>query len=76
MQFGMNRGIFHLSLPVYDLEETRAFYCSDLGAVLGRVAPKRIDLIVFGHQVTFHHRPQQVIPPEAQGVQHFVAILP
>ncbi|HSM11066.1 MAG TPA: VOC family protein [Lysobacter sp.] len=76
MEFKVNRTIFHLSLPVHDLEETRAFYCSVLGAALGRVTPEWIDLIVFGHQVTFHQRPEQVVPPEAQGVQHFGAILP
>ncbi len=71
----MSRAVFHLSLPVRDIEQTRAFYCGVLGAVPGRATPEWIDLIVFGHQVTFHQRPAQVLPPEAQGVQHFGAIL-
>lgn len=71
----MSRAVFHLSLPVRDIEQTRAFYCGVLGAVPGRATPEWIDLIVFGHQVTFHERPDQVLPPEAQGVQHFGAIL-
>lgn len=75
MAFQANRTIFHLSLPVHDIEQTRTFYCSVLGAIPGRATPEWIDLILFGHQVTFHQRPEQVVPPEAQAVQHFGAIL-
>lgn len=68
--------VFHLSLPVLDLEQTREFYCSVLGAVPGRATAAWIDLIVFGHQLTFHLQPGQVRAPEDQGVLHFGAILP
>jgi uncharacterized protein len=70
------QAIFHLSLPVNDLAETEAFYCSRLGATRGRGTADWIDLIVFGHQVTFHQRPEEVVPVDAQGVRHFGAILP
>lgn len=72
----MNRAIFHLSLPVRDLDETRQFYCAVLGASPGRATAEWIDLILFGHQLTFHQRPEQLVAPEAQGVQHFGAIVP
>lgn len=72
----MNGTIFHLSLAAKDLAKTEQFYCSLLGATPVRRTAEWIDLIVFGHQVTFHQRPEQVLPPEAQGVQHFGAILP
>lgn len=75
MEQHVNPSIFHLSLPARDLEETRDFYCSVLGAVPGRATPQWIDLILFGHQVTFHQRPEQVMPPDAQRVQHFGAIV-
>lgn len=71
----MTGAIFHLSLPVRDLAETQHFYCSLLGAFPGRVTAEWIDLILFGHQVTFHQRPEQVVPPARQSVQHFGAIL-
>lgn len=71
----MTAAIFHLSLPVHDLDATRQFYCSVLGAVPGRVTAEWIDLILFGHQLTFHQRPEQVMPADAHGVQHFGAIL-
>jgi extradiol dioxygenase family protein len=68
--------IFHLSLPATDLAETERFYCTLLGAVRGRGTAEWIDLILFGHQVTFHQRPEQVVPVDRQGVEHFGAILP
>jgi len=71
----MTATIFHLSLPVHDLVATQQFYCSVLGALRGRATEKWIDLIVFGHQLTFHERPEQVVPREPQSVQHFGAIL-
>lgn len=76
MEPTVNGTIFHLSLPAIDLAETEQFYCTLLGAVRGRRTAEWIDLIVFGHQVTFHQRPEQVVPAAAQGVQHFGAILP
>jgi uncharacterized protein len=75
MEHQVPAAIFHLSLPVHDLAETQQFYCSVLGALPGRATGDWIDLVLFGHQVTFHHRPEQVLPPEAQGLQHFGAIL-
>jgi extradiol dioxygenase family protein len=71
----LKHAIFHLSLPVHDLNETRAFYCAVLGAVPGRATTGWIDLILFGHQLTFHQRPDQVLPADAQGVRHFGAVL-
>jgi extradiol dioxygenase family protein len=76
MEHPVNGTIFHLSLPARDLAETEQFYCTLLGAVRGRHAAEWIDLILFGHQVTFHQRPEEVVLPGAQGVQHFGAILP
>lgn len=76
MEQHVNGTIFHLSLPARDLPETEKFYCSLLGAIRGRQAAQWVDLILFGHQVTFHQRPDQVAPVELQGVQHFGAIVP
>jgi extradiol dioxygenase family protein len=45
---------FHLAFPVTDLEKTREFYVSLLGAGTGREAPRWIDFNLFGHQVSAH----------------------
>lgn len=76
MTQSMSEAIFHLSLPVNDLVETEEFYRRLLGATRGRATAEWVDLILFGHQVTFHQRPEQVVPIESHGVQHFGAILP
>ena len=71
----LDASIFHLSLPAKDLAATSRFYCDVLGAVRGRATCQWIDLIVFGHQVTFHERPDEVRTEADQGVQHFGAVL-
>ena len=68
--------IFHLSLPVRSLDASRAFYCDLLGAPLGRQSQEWIDVMLFGHQLTLHARPEEVGEADEQGVRHFGAILP
>lgn len=48
---------FHLAFPVRDLEETRAFYESVLGAKIGRSSATWVDFDLFGHQLSAHLRP-------------------
>ena len=45
---------FHLAIPVHDLAEAEAFYCTTLGCGTGRTASRWTDLDFFGHQVTLH----------------------
>lgn len=71
-----DRVVFHLSLPVLDLGEAKAFYCHVLGATVGRENAAWADILLFGHQLTLHQRPDEVLPPEKTGVRHFGAILP
>ena len=71
-----SHAIFHLSLPVDSLDAARVFYCGLLGAAPGRETPEWIDVLLFGHQLTLHARPDEVLPPGEQGVRHFGAILP
>jgi extradiol dioxygenase family protein len=61
----------HLSVPVRDLAESRAFYVELLGCDLGRVRDDFVDVWFFGMQVSLHAEPDQVRPIEEQGVQHF-----
>lgn len=72
----MDRPIFHLSLPVLDLPVALAFYRRALGAAIGRENAAWADILVFGHQLTLHHRPDEVLPRDNAGVRHFGAILP
>ena len=63
--------ILHLSIPVRDLAESRAFYVDLLGCDIGRVRDDFIDVWFYGMQVSLHAEPDQVRPIAAQGVQHF-----
>ncbi len=63
--------ILHLSLPVRDLAESRAFYLDVLGCAIGRERSTFIDVWFYGLQLTLHERPEQVLPDEQRGVRHF-----
>jgi extradiol dioxygenase family protein len=65
--------VLHLSLPVRDLDESRAFYVDVLGCSLGRVRDDFIDVWFYGMQVSLHLRPSELAPP---GVRHFGVTLP
>ncbi len=69
------RAIFHLSLPVEDLEQASAFYVGTLGARIGRRKDSWLDVLLWGHQITLQERPQDVLPPERQGKRHFGVVL-
>ena len=71
----MEKVMFHLAFPVIDLEEAKKFYVTLLDCRLGRVNDQWLDLYFFGHQLTLHQRPDQVLGRAQQGVRHFGAIL-
>lgn len=49
-----SRDVFHLAIPVYDLDEAHAFYVNGLGCKLARRYDDRITLDFFGDQVVCH----------------------
>lgn len=56
---------FHLAVPVYDLEEARAFYGSVLQCSEGRSSPGSwVDFNFFGHQLVLHRVNP---PPDSDG---------
>lgn len=75
--------VFHLAYPVKDKETTRNFYRDVLQCTQGREADSWIDFDFFGHQVSFHVRPEAFdgIDPTNRvdgkdvPVRHFGAIL-
>jgi len=50
----MRDHLFHLAIPVSDLDEARHFYVTQLGCKLARTYPDRITLDFFGDQVVCH----------------------
>lgn len=73
---------FHLAAPVRDKEETRLFYRDLLGCTVGREADTWIDFDFFGHQLSFHVKPDELTEVKSNDVdgkdvpvRHFGAIL-
>ncbi|MBC8130346.1 MAG: VOC family protein [Rhizobiaceae bacterium] len=56
---------FHLAFPVRDLEETRTFYETVLGARIGRSSATWVDFDLFGHQLSAHLRPATGLVPRS-----------
>jgi uncharacterized protein len=69
------RPIFHLSVPVRDLQEAVDFYRTHLGARIGRHTAEFADALVFGAQVTLQNDPGSVSRPMPRA-RHFGATLP
>jgi uncharacterized protein len=67
--------VFHLSLSVSDLAQTRRFYEQVLDARVGRVTDHWLDLWIFGTQLTAYARPAGVVPSPYREAQHFGATL-
>lgn len=53
--------IFHLSLPVANVEKTRFFYCSLLNGKPEKTTAAWFNVNLEGHQLTFHDLPNEVI---------------
>src|SRR6476659_5232379 len=70
------RYIFHLAFPVADLAASKDFYCRVLGAGVGRENPEWLDVLLWGHQITLHRRPDEVLSVERRGKRHFGVVLP
>lgn len=68
--------IFHLSLPVDNLEECLEFYSSSFDAHITRVGTDRADLILFGARVTLRARAGGSQPTKAVRGMHFGAYVP
>jgi uncharacterized protein len=64
------RPIFHLSVPVRDLEGAVEFYLTQLGAQIGRHTENFADAFVFGAQVTLQRDPANVSDPMPR-TRHF-----
>jgi extradiol dioxygenase family protein len=63
--------VFHLAIPVYDLDEAQRFYVGLLGCKLARRYPDRITLDFFGDQLVCHLTEGQPPEPESLYPRHF-----
>lgn len=76
--------LFHLSIPVDDLDRAKAFYIDTLGCSVGREKRGRFDINFFGHHIVAHLSPREADKAlgaiESDGdtapLRHFGVILP
>jgi len=75
--------IFHLAYPTKNIERTREFYVGLIGCTQGREAETWIDFNFFGHQLSFHLKPEAFGDKEQTNrvdgkdvpIRHFGAVL-
>ena len=65
------RDVFHLAIPVLDLDEAQDFYVTRLGCKLARRYADRITLDFFGDQVVCHLTEGEPPKPESLYPRHF-----
>ena len=63
--------VFHLAIPVHDLDEAQDFYVTRLGCKLARRYADRITLDFFGDQVVCHLTEGEPPKPESLYPRHF-----
>ena len=65
--------VFHLAIPVHDLDEAQQFYVTQLGCKLARRYPDRITLDFFGDQLVCHLSEDDAAPekPASLYPRHF-----
>lgn len=63
--------IFHLAIPINDINEAKAFYCDGLGCSLGRENDQALILNFYGHQLVTHKTQETLIPQKGIYPRHF-----
>ncbi|MGH9082985.1 MAG: VOC family protein [Acidimicrobiales bacterium] len=63
--------VFHLAIPVADLDEARRFYVTLLGCKLARSYPDRITVDFFGDQLVCHFTEDEPAVPTSLYPRHF-----
>lgn len=58
------RDVFHLAIPVYDLDDAQEFYVGSLGCKLARRYADRITIEFFGDQLVCHLTEPPAVPAE------------
>ncbi len=67
----MNNTIFHLAIPITNIDSAKVFYCHKLGCKLGRETKKALILDFYGHQVVAHISDEILTPQQGIYPRHF-----
>lgn len=72
----MTAPIFHLAIPINDVDKAKEYYINGLGCELGRESPHAVILNFHGHQVVAHTTPETLTPQKGIYPRHFGLIFP
>ena len=67
----MTSALFHLSFPVGNIPDTKAFYAQGLGCQVGRENPTSVILDLYGHQLVAHVTNEPLTPQRGIYPRHF-----
>jgi uncharacterized protein len=63
--------IFHLAIPINDVEKAKQFYQDGLGCEVGRENPNAVIFNFYGHQVVAHVTKENLTPAKSIYPRHF-----
>jgi extradiol dioxygenase family protein len=63
--------IFHLAIPINDMEQAKAFYCDGLACSVGRENAQALILNFYGHQLVAHKTEETLKPQKGIYPRHF-----
>lgn len=67
----MREFIFHLAIPITDIELAKKFYHNILGCKIGRQNPQAIIFDFYSHQLVCHTTTEVLTPPKSIYPRHF-----
>jgi len=67
----MTSTLFHLSFPVKNIPDTKAFYVAGLGCQVGRETATSVILDLYGHQLVAHVTDELLTPQRGIYPRHF-----
>ena len=67
----MNKYLFHLAIPINDIDSAKEFYGKILGCTIGRENQHAVIFNFYGHQLVGHTTKEELTPPANIYPRHF-----
>jgi extradiol dioxygenase family protein len=72
----MDTPLFHLAVPIQDVEAAKVFYVDGLGCTVGRESAHAVIFGFYGHQVVAHITKEPLTPQNSIYPRHFGLVFP
>ena len=67
----MDKIIFHLAIPINNIDSAKEFYLNALGAKIGRENKQAVIFDFYGHQLVGHMTKEELVIPKSIYPRHF-----